>query len=169
MEDLKLSPQQMPIQSPERPTVVTVFGILNIIFAVLGLLLSPVSILGIIKSGDSITNSGYKMFLLLMNFIGFGFSIWLFVMGIGLLMLHNWARLGSIIYACVGILLTVIETGVNIFAMKLDWVIVPEAQRAEFIGSMCVGLVGGLVYPLLLLIFMQTTKIKQAFVQIAQK
>ena len=145
--------------------MVAVFGILNITFAVLGMLLSPVSIYGIIKSGESITNSGYKIFLLSMNFVGFGFSVWLLVMGIGLLKMHNWARLGSIIYACVGIVLTVFETGINFLAMRLDWIIVPDAQRAEFNVSICVGLIGGLVYPVLLLIFMQTAKVKKAFSQ----
>jgi len=98
-----------------------------------------------------------------MNCIGFGFSIWLLVTGIGLLKLLGWARFGSIIYACVGIFLTVLETIINTIAMKSDWIIIPDTKRPEFNVSIFVSLVGGLVYPILLLIFMQIAKSKKPF------
>jgi len=60
VDELNQGGQQTTLQSTQRPTTVTVFGILNIIFAFLGLLLSPISIYGIIQSGDSLTNPDTK-------------------------------------------------------------------------------------------------------------
>jgi len=44
----------------------------------------------------------------------------------------------------------------------MGWLNVPEAALPGYIGGMCCGLVGT-IYPVLLLIFMQSAKVKQAF------
>ena len=107
--------------------------------------------------------TAYKTFLLFMNTMGFGLSVWLLTLGIGLLMIKKWARRGSILYGWLGITVTILETAVNIIAYKLGWISVGEGELPGYIGGTCGGLIGGLIYPVLLLIFMKTDKVKQAF------
>lgn len=148
----------------EKPISITVFGILNIVFGGFGLLFSSLAIFGLVTAGDtSKMTSTYRMFLLCMNVVGFGFSIWLLTLGIGLLAMKGWARRGSVLYGWLGILLSVTETAVNFLALVLNWITVPAEGRAEYIVGICISLVGGLIYPVLLLIFMQTAGVKQAF------
>ena len=164
MENFNSSEGQIQAQVTGKPAAVTVFGVLNIVFGVLGLLISSLIIFGMMTADETRRLvSSYKIFLLVMNVVAFGFSVWLSVLGIGLLGLAKWARRGSIIYACLGILLSVIETGVNVLVLSLNWITVPKEGLPGFIGGMCGGFVGGLIYPVLLLIFMQTAKVKQAF------
>jgi hypothetical protein len=154
-----------------RPLAALVFGIFNIIFGCIGLVFSSIVIIHILiaweKSGAAL---GYRLFLLAANAIGLGFSIWLFTLGMGLLAVRNWARRGSILYGWLGILFFIIESGVNFLAAAFNWLKIPEyAGRItpeglrEFLIGMGIGAAGGLVYPLLLLIFMQTKKVKEAF------
>jgi hypothetical protein len=152
------------MEAVKKPIPVIIFGVLNIVFGGFGLLFSSLVIFRLTASGETAgTSSTYKIWLLFMNTVGFGFSIWLSILGIGLLKLKNWARRGSVIYACLGILLSVIETGVNFLAIFLHWVTIPQGGLSAYLVGMCIGFVGGLIYPVLLLIFMQTANIRQAF------
>ena len=164
MEGNVLSESRIQSQRIRKPTAVIVFGILNIFFAVFGLLVSSLIIFMMI-SADKVAGpvSMYKKFLWVMNVTGFCFSVWLLFLGIGLLRLAKWARRGSIIYACLGILLFIIETGMNVLVFSFGWVPVPNESFGEFIGGMLIGVVGGFIYPIVLLIFMQTAKVKLAF------
>jgi hypothetical protein len=159
--------QQMPVQpvSVEKPTSVTVFGVLNCVFGGLGLLCTPFGLLvgaaAMQKTMEA--TAAYKTWTLAGGIIGIGFSIWLLVLGIGLLMFKKWARSGSVVYACIMIVWSIIGVGVNIAAVWLHWITVPEAGLPGYIGGTVGGMCGGLIYPVLLLIFMQTSKVKQAF------
>jgi hypothetical protein len=117
----------------EKPTSVTVFGVLNVVFGVLGLLCSPCIMFGLVMAGEKTEMAfTYKMFLLFMNVIGFGFSIWLIALGIGLFIMKKWARSGSILYGWLGILFFLVETGVNILAMSLGWLKIPQDGLDEY-------------------------------------
>lgn len=154
----------MTEQKVKKPISITVFGVLNIFFGGLGLLFSSLVTFGLVTAGDtSKMASGYKIFLLFMNVVGFGFSIWLLTLGIGLLGMKGWARRGSVLYGWLGILLSITEAAVNFLAISLNWITVPEGGMPEYVAGMCISLIGGLIYPILLLIFMQTAKVKQAF------
>jgi hypothetical protein len=171
MEDSNQLPQQMPIQSAERPTAVTVFGILSIVFGCMSIICTPISMLlpAIIPSNIEETE-GYKVWTTVAAFLGIGFSIWLLITGIGLIKLKRWARHSAIIYSCVTIPWILCVFGINIAAFSLGWVKLPETSEAgemggmigSVIGGTC-GSLGGLIFPILLLIFMLTAKVKQAF------
>lgn len=168
MAELNPGQSQVPLQVVEKPTSVKVFGILNIVFGGLGLICTPLGLLvGVAAMQKTMeATAAYKMWTLASGFIGIGFAIWLLVVGIGLVMMKRWARRGSVAYACVIIFWNIIGAGVNIAALSLKWINLPEAGLPGFIGGMVGGMCGGLIYPILLLIFMQTGKVRKAFVAI---
>lgn len=151
-----------------KPTSVTVFGVLNIVFGGMGLLCTPFSaVVGLASMYKTMeTTPAYMAWNIFAACIGFGLSIWLLILGIGLLMMKRWARRGSVVYSIANIIWAILAVGINIAALSLGWLTVPESQLPGFIGGTCGGLCGGLIYPVLLLIFMQTDKVKQAFAAI---
>lgn len=151
------------MEAIKKPASVIVFGILNILFGIFGLVVSTFILFPSFKQ----TLSAFKIWQLVMKFLGFCFDIWLVVLGIGLLRLKNWARRGSILYACLVILVSVIATGVEVLAIFLHWTTIPQSGQRAYILGMCIGFIGPLIYPVLLLIFMQTAKIRQAFQSIS--
>jgi hypothetical protein len=170
MVDFEPDSTQVPPQVVERPTSVTVFGILNIVFGGLAFSCSPFAVFGFLMAGERMEmTAGYKTFLLLMNLVGFGSTIWMLVLGIGLLMLRKWARNGSVIFAYCGIMFIVISYGSRFLALYLGWLKlpqgIPQGILHELIGGTCAGLIW-LIYPVLLLVLMQTAKVKQAFLAI---
>jgi hypothetical protein len=150
-----------------RPMAVWVFGILNIILGVLGVVFSADVILQITKVGiiPGVT-PGYLKFLLVANTIGFVASIFLAGVGAGLLKIKKWARAGAIFYGWFGIIFFIVEMSVNFIALAFGWFKIPPDGMLDFITGMVISTLGGLVYPVLLLIFMKTDKVKQAFARI---
>lgn len=158
---------QVPVQSDpaKKPTSVTVFGVLNCVFGGLGLICTPFGLLvGVASMQETMeATNAYRIWIIAGGIVGVGFSIWLLVLGIGLLMMKGWARRGCLAYAWIMIVWNIVGVVINIAALSLDWVSMPEANQAGFIGGTAGGFCGGLIYPILLLVFMQTDKVKQAF------
>jgi hypothetical protein len=164
MDEQGQNPVILPPQVIEKPTSVTVFGVLNCVFGGLTLVCTPFGLLGLAIAHKTMeTTSEYKIWAVAGAIAGFGFAIWLLVSGIGLLMFKRWARKSSAAYAKVNILWALLAVFVNIFALSHQWINVPERGMPQAIGSIAGGLCGGLIYPILLLIFMQTAKVREAF------
>jgi len=155
----------------EKPASVTVFGVLNCVFGGLSLLCTPCNLFGLLFSEKFPWAQGtmmqmdtmYKIILMFMSVVGIGFSIWLIILGIGLLTSKKWARSGCVIYGILTIIWVIAGIALNIAAMKLHWIDIPSEGMPGYIGGICGGLCGGLIYPILLLIFMLTPKVKQYF------
>jgi hypothetical protein len=171
MEDMGQGPVILPPKVIEKPTSITVFGVLNCVFGGLGILCTPISIVGIMMPNPSMEIAPpYKIFLLVSSVAGICFSAWLLSLGIGLLKFKGWARRGSIIYACIAIVWGIVGLIIVLLAMSMGWMGAPEGmaepQRAGMIGGMVGGICGGIIgllYPVLLLIFMLSAKVKEAF------
>jgi hypothetical protein len=166
MDGLNPSSAQVSPQITERPTVITVFGILNIAFGCYQLICTSPGLYKItvstLKGFWKIAASDLSLFLLL-SFVGIGFSIWLIALGIGLLRMKRWSRRGSVMYARIIILLTAITLGIPFISMSIGWSSVPKEMWGRFVFDMLIGLIQNLTYPILLLIFMKSAKVKQAF------
>jgi len=154
-----------------KPTSVMVFGVLNIVFGGLGILCTPFSILMILGAEKFAAMSqapvieyapAYRIVLLASSIVGIGFSAWLLALGIGLVKMKGWGRRGSVIYSIIVIVWGIVGVVLNILSLHFGWINMPERSIPGFIGGMCGGMVG-MVYPVLLLIFMQTGKVKRAF------
>ncbi|MBN2018959.1 MAG: hypothetical protein JW749_01900 [Sedimentisphaerales bacterium] len=150
-------------QAVERPVAVTVFGLLNIVVGCWGLynvVLSLHKIIILYKGHWTIRGT---LYVLGPFSISIGFIIWILLLGIGLLTMKRWARRGSIMYARIKIVFAVISTGLFIFSLFRVWSSIPNDRVGPVIFSICKSFIRNFVYPVLLLIFMLSPKVKQAF------
>ena len=160
-----------------RPTSVTVFGILNIVFGVLGLVggCCAIGVLLVRNAGNPWLpvmqdNALLRGWIICANSLGFIASIALCAAGIGLLLLKEWARVLSIVYGILAIVLEIVGTIISVVVLlpavmsRTAGLQGPAAlgPRVGAIGA-TVGGCFGLVYPVLLLIFMTRPKVVAAF------
>lgn len=160
----------------QRPMILTVFGILNIAFGVLGVLCTPLSLIGLFFRPDPNNpvvqiiqdNAFYRYWMIGSVGMGVIASVVLLVAGIGLLRMQNWGRLVSFGYSVYAILAglagMVVTMAVLVPALKSQGSNNPAAM-AGLIGGVAGGMIGGciaLVYPILLLIFLNRPKVRAA-------
>jgi hypothetical protein len=163
----------------QRPTAATVFGILNIAFAVLGFFGGIASYFTIFVLTQATNNLVFKIineqpvlraWTLFATVVGLVFAVLQMVSGIGLLQMKAWARVMAIYYGIAAIVLGV--AGMMFNGIFLIGPLMAEAEKssgpeaAGAIGGAIGGTVGGfcgLIYPILLLIFMTRPKLVAAF------
>jgi hypothetical protein len=165
VDELNLGQAQISPQIAEKPMSIIVFGILNITFALLGPVFAPCILPvsgGIIRKTMEPT-AEYMIWSNTCFVLGLGFAIWLLITGIGLLMMKRWARKGLVIYSIVAVLSFILSAGMNIAALVLHWITMFQHEMTGYIIGLCLASIGGLIYPILLLIFMQSAKVKKAF------
>lgn len=167
-----------------RPAPVNVFGILNIAFAVMAffslLMLAAMLFLGdrladspILKSNPVLAmmmnNPGYRMIQQISLVLGIPSTLMLLISGIGLLKLKPWARMLSIIYGIFAVVQCLALSVANYFYMLEPMLKQqpdmrdPQAAGAFFgaIGGTLGGCVG-IIYPILLIIFMHRRSVVDA-------
>jgi len=163
----------------QRPTAVTIFGILNMVFAVFGFigLIASMAMFFLPASSSNpvmkVINESptYATWLKVCIPLGVLSSAALLAAGIGLLGLKSWARKLSIGYAIYAIVFGILATVVNSIFLTQPMLEQarqqpgPEATGAA-IGGAIGGTIGGclgLIYPVLLLIFMLRGNVVAAF------
>ena len=166
----------------KRPTAVTVFGILNILFACfgacqLGLIVAQPAIQEAMGAAaqenplvEEMENDPSIKRVQQVGIVSLSLaSLVQVVAGIGLLRMGSWARTLSICYAAYDILSKIVFASLNFMLMQGVVAKVPgnpaaTGSMAAFMGViMGCGLVFGLIYPILLLIFMFRKNVKAAF------
>lgn len=163
----------------QRPTAVTVFGILNIVFAALGLFTMLGSMMLFTVTGGNSSNPvvqlihdnpTYAAWMKICIALGLIVSPLLLAAGIGLLKLKPWARTISIVYAIYSIVMVPVSGVINYIYLVQP--LLQQAQQkqgpemAGAIGGAIGGTFGscfGLIYPILLLIFMLRANVAAAF------
>jgi hypothetical protein len=162
----------------QRPVSVNVFGILNIVFAVTGVfgILGSIALFSMTEASQNPVvrimrdSPTYTAWVKLTIPIGVAGCAVLLAAGIGLLCLKGWARKLSIGYAIYAIVFGMIAAVMNF--MFLLRPLFEEAARKQgpeafgAIGGAAGGAIGGclgLVYPILLLVFMTRPKVVAAF------
>jgi hypothetical protein len=157
----------------QRPISTLIFGILDIGLGLLKLVwpLVAAALAHLKPAGTSgmATLQSDPTFIALTKFTtwtGVVFGLALLAFGIGLLLLQNWARLGSIIYAVVDIVFVLVSTIVMwpiTSRMIQQMPNVPQGMVQGFaMIGLVVGLIFGLAYPVLLLFFMTRTNVIEA-------
>jgi hypothetical protein len=180
------APPQIPAQTTgTRPQVmpvpIKVFGILNLIMAAWGLLgtcfalvplfvnlNTPNPVLDMMKE-----NEFYYSFNIFATILGFVLIGMLAAAGIGLLKNRSWGRSLSVLYAVITIVLTIVSTVLTYIylvqpLMEKAAEMAPGPEKITLQGSAIGGLAGGcigLIYPIVLWIFMTRPRIVQALRQ----
>ena len=188
---MELNPYQSPAttatlappagRDSARPTILTVIGILNLIFGALGivgligtwLLLSMSQ--GLFPAGpnpvlDAMkTNATYRTFTQASLVLGGFATVALIASGVGLLQMRPYGRtlaIGYGIYALIAAVAGMIVNFALVFGPMLESMQrLPPAQRAGVIGGMIGGVVGGgvgMVYPAILLYCMYRPNVLNA-------
>jgi hypothetical protein len=141
----------------QRPLSVTIFGILNIGFGGLGLLVLLISLF-IVAKGNMADNPLFKQmnqsaqaaeWTKISTPLNGAGALAAMTAGAGLLLLQNWGRILSIIYAIFSIVLTAISCAV---------VVLGGGTAIVMVASILVSLFG-LVYPILLIYFMTRQRV----------
>jgi glucan phosphoethanolaminetransferase (alkaline phosphatase superfamily) len=160
---------------PQRPISVTVFGILNIGYALwmfVGVLLQVVAMRLNVPGNSALaalnSDPAYRAWSHLSAVVSVVFGLALIASGIGLLLLQKWARILAILYSVLEMIFVVASA---VFSQRVMMQAMtaqihgPPASVMAVVGqiSLAVGLVVGLAYPVLLLIFMTRPKIIGAF------
>ena len=162
----------------ERPGSVTAFGILNIVFAVFGFLglfgtialfsMSGTLNIPVVKiMRESPVYSTWLKLTIPLGLLSCGV---LLAAGVGLLRMKNWARKLSIGYAIYGIVFSILGLVMN-FVFLIRPMLEEAAQKqgpeaAAAYGGVMGGTIGGcigLIYPILLLVYMMRPKLVAAF------
>jgi hypothetical protein len=156
----------------DRPTSVTVFGILNIVFAALGfmgigfailMMFAPAAfqaknpVLDLMRQSPALT-----AYTNISTVIGAAFVFILVAAGIGLLMFRPWGRILSIVYGIYTIASVLVSAAVNYCflltpLLEKQAALPPGPEKAGAIGGIIGVFIGpcfGLIYPIVLLIFM---------------
>lgn len=166
---------------PSRPASLIVFGILNILFGVLGLCgtaassamffmtlprdpAMPNPMLDLLDS-----NPTFRLFMQVTIVLGGVASLVLLVAGIGLLLTKAWGRTLSVGYAWYAIVSAIVGTIVQwIYVVQPMLAAVKGAEGPAAMGAMG-GVVGGLLgglfalaYPIVLLVFMNRAVVRAA-------
>lgn len=162
----------------QRPTSATVFGILNIVFAGLGII-GIIASIGLLLLASNSQNPvvkvmqespGYTLWFKICIPLGFLSCGVLLAAGIGLLLVKPWSRLLSIGYAIYALGFGLVGGVVNFIFITRP--LLEQAQNkggpeaAGAIGGAISGSIGGcfgMIYPILLLIFMFRPTIVAAF------
>lgn len=160
---------QIPQTVPQKPTSITVFGVLNIVFGSLGVLCSPIGIVGILmpqtQPGVPSYSMPMKAFLLFSSGLGLLTAGVLLAAGIGLLYQKRWARQTSYYYGWFAIIWGGFASLVTVIGMMSS---MPEASgpaAAGIIGGVVGGVCGGLmglIYPIFLVVYMRKPNIVTA-------
>ena len=162
----------------QRPTSVTVFGILNIVFAVIGILGifgSAAMLAGASQSDNPVVkvmlaNPAYVTWMRISIPLGLLVSALLLAAGVGLLLLKPWARWFSLAYGIYAIVMSIVATLITYYLFFGP--LMEQAQRmrgpeaAAAVGGAIGGMIGGilgLIYPVLLLYFMTRPHVIAAF------
>ena len=164
----------------KRPTSSIIFGVFHLIFGAMGFL-SILLALFILPGGmpEGVFDlqalleeriAWYGTYSTTFMVIGLFASLLLIAAGIGLFQLREWARKASIAYGIYGLVTGLLGLCVNLFYVipLLEEALeqtTNEIERAGIIGGMAGGLIGvgaALVYPTLVLIFMNRKVLKEA-------
>lgn len=162
----------------QRPTSVIVLGILNFVFAALGIigLVASFALLNLPANSDNPIIQfihlcpDYAVWLKICIPLGLLGCALPLASGVGLLSLKPWARLLSIVYAIYAMVFCVGGMLINLVLMDQP-MLGPAPQQRAFetvaaIGGPISGTIGGLfllIYPLVLLVFMLQPKMVATF------
>jgi len=160
-----------------RPTGVTVLAILSIVFGITGLFGLAISAAMMLAAGASFgpnpiidkmaESTAYQVFYYVTLFIGFVFTILLFIGGIALWKMSKLGRHLLVSYAVYAVIAAIVINTVNVLFVFLPAIQEPDnstqvaVQVMSIVGSVVGGLVG-LIFPIAILVYFSRPAVKDA-------
>lgn len=158
-----------------RPTAVTVLGVLGIVFSALGLcclLVGSAGLAVVFGMGEALTAQGgnqdpelqalsnptFQRYMIVSLVIGLAFSLWLLIGAILLLRMLPIGRTLMLTYAAFAVLWSIVDTA-------LTFTVLRDVVGARSLVQQSIGFIVGLIYPLAVLIVLTRPNIAQAFEQ----
>jgi hypothetical protein len=172
-----LEPIEMPDDGGRRPTVLTVFGIINITWASTALLCcTPFVILGFFVATPPGQESnpvlqltkdpGYRLSQLILSVPSIIASCVLLASGIGLLLVRPWSRTLGLGYACYKMVESLINAAVNYIYIVHPMLLAAQGNAdPSTIGAVVGSLFGvgfGFLYPIILAFAMTRPEVVRA-------
>lgn len=152
-----------------KPVSVTVFGVLHLIFGGFGLL-SAISMVGMMAFVAGQSNQPMTQWVVVTanGLLNLATSCLLLAGGVGLLRWKPFGRKLSVIYGYVSVVGTILMTVANLvmqFLVMTEAANMPPNMLAITIAGTIIGLFVGLTYPILVLVFMNTQKVRAALAE----
>ena len=156
------------VHDEPKPASIKVFGILNIVFGAMGIVGSVMGMTFFIfiqstefaqeiRSMMEAQNiESYWTFMQFSSCFGGILSLLLLACGVGLLLGQNWGRNGSLGYAAIQTLYTLVSTVLSMSMMKHEESLIFNAG-----GATC-GVLLALIYPICIMIFLTRPNIVEA-------
>jgi len=141
---------------------VIVFGALNVMFGGLGLACIPLMFVALAAMPEAAElGVSMKVWTAISYSINFACSVWLLVLGIGLLNCKRWGRTGSIAYAWFNLLFAAVGMVVNIGYLVVSDLLPAPGEMVGLVGAIA-GVALAFVYPILLIVFMKRPAVVEA-------
>lgn len=122
------------------PVAIRVFGILYIVFGGMGLLCSPVTLLGLAQMRTMFGgNPGAMAFFIASGVLSIISAAVMLAAGIGLVRNREWARRLAVIYSWASIVLGIVSTVITVALMSGR-----AGSAPEMVGGLIGGIIGGL-------------------------
>jgi hypothetical protein len=129
-----------PPPAAQAPVAIRVFGILYIVFGGMGLLCSPMTLLGLAQMRTLLGNNPAAMSFFAISGVLSIFSAGVMLAaGIGLVRQREWARRLAVIYSWVAIVLGLVSTVLTVMFMAGR-----TGSAPEMLGGLIGGVIGGL-------------------------
>ncbi len=165
-EALGLTPLTAPLQplagNIKPPGAIKVFGIINIVLGSLGLLCAPFSIIGIPlvakQFGDRPLLLEWLAVSSVISLIGAALML---VSGIGLCKFKSWARKLAVYYAAFACVINLIGAVVTMSTFSTNTMMHGPERVGGIVGSVF-GVLLGLTYNILLIVFLTKRPVKEA-------
>jgi hypothetical protein len=159
-------PQSAFAESPKRPSVLTIFAVLNIVFGGLGLLCTPVAmVMTYFSMATTGTTPMMQTWVATSSMISIITSVMLVAFGIGLLSRKEWARKGSLACAVFLLLWAIAEMTIGVIGLTSGAMGPELISGPGLVGALIGTLIGefsSMIYPACLAVFMNSEKIKSA-------
>jgi len=157
-------PQSAVAENQKRPSILTTFAVLNIVFGGLGILCTPVAMVMTYFSMAT-TAPMMQTWIATSSFVSIITSVMFVAFGIGLLSQKEWARKGSLACAIFLLLWAIAEMTIGVMGLT-SGAMGPELMSGPgLVGGLIGALFGGfssMIYPACLAVFMNSEKIKSA-------
>jgi hypothetical protein len=158
-------PQSAVAENPKRPSILTTFAVLNIVFGGFGLLCTPIAMVMTYFSMTNTTTPLMQTWIATSSFISIITSVMFVAFGIGLLGQKEWARKGSLVCAIFLLVWAIAEMTIGVIGLTSGAMGEELMSGPGLVGGLIGALFGGfssMIYPACLAVFMSSEKIKSA-------